>query len=177
MIVNQLTPKIDSTTTVGNGIQNTDRRIGTMRSQDSIMRSMPSEDYQMQTSLKVVYKVIDLTRRLTDHKYKISQYQFMILLKDNIYRNIKFVHYNEFKTNILKHSYIAYEYKSYAEYENYYLQFLNYCYFYYCKLYKNPEIMVDVKIISYANSKNIQKQIVLLLEILNRDTSSSGITF
>lgn len=133
-----------------------------------------------------ISKTFTIIRRLeSKNRHKISQFQFITLLKDLIYMDVKFIYFNEFKNNLHKNSYNIYESKSYTKYENDYIYFLNYCYFYYRKMFENPEILVNKKIISYANNKIIKKQIDTVFDILNQTdpnlesclSESSGITF
>lgn len=128
--------------------------------------SSPSRDY-----ITIVYNIYELVKVLHEKKIDIGINEFMFLLKDNIYKEVRFSYYEAFRSNVLKNSYNPYHGKSYCNYCNYYLYFLNYAYYYFSRIFKNPENEIDRKIVSYESSRNIKKQIDLFIELLEKENN------
>lgn len=117
----------------------------------------------------IVQNIYELIKVLEEARIYLSLNEFMLLLKDNIYQDIRFTYYDAFKSNTLKNSYNPYHGKSYSDYCNYYLFFLNYAHYYFNRIFKNPENEIDKKIVSYESSRNIKKQIDMFIELIDKD--------
>lgn len=128
--------------------------------------SSPFKDY-----ISIVYNVYELIKVIHEQKMEISINEFIFLLKDNIYKDVRLTYYEAFRKNVLKNSYNPYHTKSYCNYCNYYLFFLNYAYYYFNRVFKNPENEIDKKIVSYESSRNIKKQIDLFIETLEKENN------
>ncbi len=136
------------------------------------IKNILNKHNDLENPINLVYCINNLINKLEHNKYNISLNCFMVLLKDNIYKHIKFTYYTDFILNVVKNSYNPYHSKSYDTYRNYYLYFLNYGYYYFSRLYKNQNLSPNKKINSYDNSRNIKKQIDFYIEILDKDADN-----
>ncbi len=138
------------------------------RRRRSITSILKDSEYS-QNFIDVVQNIYELIKVLEESKITLQLNEFMLMLKDNIYKDIRFTYYEAFKSNVLKNSYNPYHGKSYSDYCNYYLFFLNYAHYYFTRVFKNPENEIDKKIVSYEFSRTIKKQIDMFVELLDKD--------
>lgn len=137
------------------------------------INSILKESTYLDDNINVVHNVYELINVLEEKKINMSLNEFIIMLRDNIYTKLKLIYYESFKSNAVKNSYNPYHEKSYSTYCNYYLYFLNYAYYYFSRIYKNPENEIDKKITTYEHSRNIKKQIDIFIEILDQEHDNS----
>lgn len=135
-------------------------------------RSVPTilkESANERNFVDIVQNVYELIQVLENTKVYMYLNDFMLLLKDNIYKEVRFTYYEAFQSNVLKNSYNPYHGRSYSEYCNYYLFFLNYAHYYFSRVFKNTENAIDKKIVSYESSRTIKKQIDIFIELIEKD--------